>query len=162
MDMHIRDQFTALWVLAVEKHEDQMYGDRPYITHIEDVIDMTKEMLLARKVDIKSTEYWIHLCIACGHDLIEDTDVDENTLREIGIAEVVIEGIRALSRQSGESLQAYVDRIKQSSHPAVTVKMADASSNLHQSLIDGNEKRIKKYLRTICIIKGFSLGEVHV
>jgi (p)ppGpp synthase/HD superfamily hydrolase len=69
------------------------------------------------------------MCIALGHDLIEDTPVTYAELRDAGISERVIEGIRALTKIPGEAYETYRERVF-SSTDAMRVKMADLRHNM--------------------------------
>lgn len=68
------------------------------------------------------------MCIAVGHDLCEDTNVTFDQLYAEGFSCRVVDGIRALTRQRGESYSEY--KYKVMSNPdAVRVKMADLRHN---------------------------------
>jgi (p)ppGpp synthase/HD superfamily hydrolase len=68
------------------------------------------------------------MCIALGHDIIEDTSVTYKDLRDTGISERVIEGIRALTKVPGETYEEYKGRVF-GSEDAMRVKMADLRHN---------------------------------
>lgn len=68
------------------------------------------------------------LCIALGHDLIEDTSVTYDDLRDAGMSERVIEGIRLLTKVPGMSYDEYRAGVL-SSVDAMRVKLADLRHN---------------------------------
>jgi (p)ppGpp synthase/HD superfamily hydrolase len=68
------------------------------------------------------------MCIALGHDIIEDTSVTYQDLRDIGMSERVIAGINAMTKQLGQSYDEYKQAIF-ASHDAMLVKMADLRHN---------------------------------
>ena len=47
------------------------------------------------------------MCIALGHDIIEDTAVTYKDLREAGMTDRIINGIRALTKVPGQTLDEY-------------------------------------------------------
>jgi (p)ppGpp synthase/HD superfamily hydrolase len=67
-------------------------------------------------------------CIALGHDVIEDTDVTYAELREAGITARVLEGIAALTKLPGETLDEYKTRVF-ASKDAMRVKLCDLRHN---------------------------------
>lgn len=93
--------FSNALKFAVEKHHGQFdRGGNPYITHSLKVCHYTKsedEELLA---------------IAVLHDVIEDTDATYQDLRDIGMTERVIEGVRCLTKVPGESYDEYKEKVK--------------------------------------------------
>ncbi|MGI0809720.1 GTP pyrophosphokinase [Pseudomonas aeruginosa] len=82
------------------------------------------------------------------HDVIEDSDVTAEDLREDGFPEIVIEAVVALTRQAGESYMAFIERLKPN-ELARKVKLADIEDNLNVlRLVELNEqdlRRVQKY-----------------
>ena len=108
--------------LAVKAHRGQLdRGGMPYILHPLAVMGM-----------ISSTDDIELLCIAVGHDLLEDTDVTEKTLGEWGFTVRVIAGIIALTKMDGEPYELYKYRVK-ANPDAVRVKICDLSHNMDLS-----------------------------
>lgn len=70
----------------------------------------------------------IEQAIAWLHDVIEDTDVSEGDLREAGIPEDVIEGVRLMTRSETVPDQQYYAAIRANPH-ARAVKLADIADN---------------------------------
>jgi (p)ppGpp synthase/HD superfamily hydrolase len=68
------------------------------------------------------------MCIALGHDVIEDTSVTYKDLRDAGISERVIAGIAALTKQPGQTYDEYKERVF-ANEDAMQVKMADLRHN---------------------------------
>ena len=58
------------------------------------------------------------MCIALGHDLIEDKCkyngelITFQMLRDLGFSERVVEGIRCLTKLPGETLREYIEKVK--------------------------------------------------
>lgn len=111
-------------------------GGAPYILHCLKVMYY-----------VKSDDEEL-LCIALGHDLVEDTDVTYADLREMGFTERVIIGIRAMTKVPGETNNEYIERIK-ACHDAILVKLADLRHNSDIRRLKGvtekDVKRIEKY-----------------
>lgn len=87
--------------------------------------------------------------VALLHDVIEDSPYTENTLRVLGIPEEIVTAVVAISRKEGESLKAYLCRVK-ANELARQVKIADLQHNSDLSRIpDPTEKdkaRTERYL----------------
>ncbi len=82
------------------------------------------------------------------HDLLEDTEWRREDLLREGFAPAAVGAIVALTRQDGESYEAFVERA--GSHPiARRVKLADLEDNMDLSRIphptEHDHARIRKY-----------------
>lgn len=83
-------------------------------------------------------------CVALGHDLIEDTKLTYQDLREAGMTERVIDGIRRLTKQPGQTLDEYKAIIFES-RDAMLVKKADLTHNSDIRRLKGiTEKDIER------------------
>lgn len=127
----------TMLVIVTNAHHGQFdRGGNPYILHPLKVMHY-----------IKSDDEEL-MCIALGHDVIEDTKVTYAELREAGISERVIKGIRALTKQPGQTYEEYKDGVF-ASIDAMRVKMADLRHNTDIRRLKGvTEKdiaRIAKY-----------------
>jgi (p)ppGpp synthase/HD superfamily hydrolase len=104
-------------LIATNAHAGQYdKGGKPYILHplaVMQLLDTDDEELQA---------------IAVGHDVIEDTSITYHDLREAGITERVITGIRALTKQPGQTYQEYKDGVF-ANVDAMKVKLADLTHN---------------------------------
>ena len=123
--------------IAVNAHHGQFdKGGKPYILHPLKVMHYLK------------TDDEELMCMALGHDVIEDTDVTYKDLRDAGISERVIAGIRCLTKQPGQTYEEYKEGVF-SSVDAMKVKMADLRHNTDIRRLKGvTEKdiaRIAKY-----------------
>jgi len=128
-------------LLTINRHDGQFdRGGKPYILHCLKVMHY-----------VKSDDEEL-MCIALGHDLIEDTCKDLFTGKELlkghGFTDRIINGIACLTKQEGEPYEAYKERVK-SNPDAVLVKMADLRHNSDIRRLKGvREKdiqRIQKY-----------------
>ncbi len=103
--------------IATAAHDGQVdKGGQPYILHPLKVMHYTK-----------STDPEI-LAMAVLHDTVEDTNVTYKYLRDEGISERVIEGVRALTKVPGETYDEYKVRVKMNPDARI-VKMADLRHN---------------------------------
>ena len=123
--------------IATSAHHGQFdRGGNPYILHPLKVMHY-----------LKSTDEEL-MCMALGHDVIEDTSVTYKDLRDAGISERVINGIWRLTKQPGQTYEEYKEGVF-SNEDAMRVKMADLRHNTDIRRLKGvTEKdiaRIAKY-----------------
>lgn len=124
-------------VLVTNAHHGQFdKGGQPYILHPIKVMHY-----------LKTTDEELQ-CIALGHDVVEDTKVTYKDLREAGMTERVIEGIRSLTKVPGETLEEYKERVFANAD-AMLVKRCDLRHNSDIRRLKGVTKkdleRIEKY-----------------
>lgn len=112
---------------AREKHEGQMYGDRPYMTHVEDVASGFEDAHLRE--------------IAYLHDIVEDSDVTIQEIRE-RFGKNVSHAVDALTRRK-EPYFDYIQRVKENPE-ATQVKLADLHANLKNNPKESLAKRYRK------------------
>ena len=113
---------TKMLTLATLGHDGQFdKGGRPYILH---------PLAVMHKLRTQDEEL---MCIALGHDLIEDGKIEDvrvtydKLLRE-GMSARVISGIRCLTRVPGETEDEYQAKVK-SNIDSCRVKMKDLEHN---------------------------------
>lgn len=130
------EMLGRMLVLATNAHAGQYdRGGQPYILHA------LKVMHYLRSDDEELQ------CIALGHDVIEDTDVTYQDLHDAGISQRVITGIRALTKQPGETLDEYKARVF-ACRDAMRVKQADLRHNSDIRRLKGvTEKDIARTAR---------------
>lgn len=69
--------------------------------------------------------------VAWLHDVLEDTTVTEDYLRQRGIPQSVIDSVKMVTRQADEDYGSFIERIGQSGDKiAIEVKLADLRDNL--------------------------------
>ena len=97
-------------------------GGFPYIIHL-------------LKVYSGVSDYNEKVC-ALLHDVIEDTDVTYDDLRDVGYGEEVIEILTILTKLKGEDYRVYIDRIIDSGNiHAMNIKLSDLRHNMDSSRI---------------------------
>jgi (p)ppGpp synthase/HD superfamily hydrolase len=111
------EMLGTMLVIATNAHAGQFdRGGAPYILHPLKVMHY-----------LKSDDEEL-MCMALGHDVIEDTAVTYQDLRSAGISERVIAGIRALTKQPGQTYEEYKTGVF-ASEDAMRVKLADLRHN---------------------------------
>lgn len=111
---------STMLMLAAYKHANQLdKSGEPYILHPLAVM----HLLYTNDEELQ--------CIALGHDLLEDTNVTVNTLRN-HFTPRIVEGILALTRPPGLSYTLYKAHVK-TNPDAIRVKIADLQHNMDPS-----------------------------
>ena len=103
--------------LATNAHDGQFdKGGNPYILHPLKVMHY-----------LKSDDEELQ-CMALLHDVVEDTDTSWQVLRNIGMSERVVQGIRALTKMPGQTYDEYKEVVF-GNIDAMKVKRADLRHN---------------------------------
>lgn len=124
---------SNMLAIATQAHKGQLdKQQKPYILHPLRVMDLV--------IDVWGEDDEELLCIAVGHDLIEDTGVTEGYLYQQGFTERIIEGIKDLSKTKGEDDYTYIERVK-GNWDAIRVKMADLTHNTDVRRAKGNRAK---------------------
>lgn len=132
-------QLARAIALAATAHQDQTdKAGRPYILHC------LKVMHYLRSDDDEL------MAIAVLHDTVEDTEVTFQHLRTWGMSGRVIAGVRAMTKQRGQTPEEYLEQVLANAD-AVRVKMADLRHNSDIRRLKGvtekDIRRIEKYNR---------------
>jgi (p)ppGpp synthase/HD superfamily hydrolase len=113
-------------------------GGAPYILHCLKVMHYLK------------TDDLELMAAAVLHDIIEDTDVTYEDLRNYGFSERVIAAVRAMTKMRGQSYEEYKLQVK-ANPDAVRIKMADLRHNSDIRRLKGvtekDIRRIEKYMK---------------
>jgi len=122
---------------AAEAHGDQMYGEHSYVKHLTDVVAVLHRF--------GQSNWWI-LTAAWLHDVLEDTDVTYEQLKE-EFGEVVADIVQAVTNEPGENraernAKTY-PKIKANPH-AIVLKLADRIANVESSL-ESSQFLLKMY-----------------
>jgi (p)ppGpp synthase/HD superfamily hydrolase len=137
MSMH--NVLEAAIALACESHRGQTdKGGRPYILHP-----------LRLMLGFDSTSEQV---VAVLHDVVEDSSVTLEQLRELGFDSSVVDALDCLTRRRAESYDDFVDRV--AGNPLATrVKLRDIQDNLDLSRLGTlnaeDLQRIAKYHRAL-------------
>lgn len=121
---------------ATEKHDNQHdKSGEPYILHVINVMMLTKSSDEAVRA------------AAILHDTVEDTDASWQDLEDIGMTEEVVEIVRAVTKQRGQTYAQYQDAVF-SNTKAMIVKLADLSHNSDLTRLKGvSEKDIARTVK---------------
>lgn len=127
------DNMAAFIAFTDKAHEGQVdKGGKPYTDHLKRVSGIFNMLAAKLPAGMMTHEQKIRgTFVAYGHDLIEDTDVTEDTLRDKGFDEEFIADLKALSRvdpkpQYMQWIQEIADR---GVLTQILVKMADNRDN---------------------------------
>jgi (p)ppGpp synthase/HD superfamily hydrolase len=145
MNHHKGKMLNDILMFAVQVHYGQFdKGGRPYILHPLKVMHYLK-------TDDEELQ-----CIAIGHDLVEDRkingspvphEVTYNDLRNLGISERVIAGIRCVTKIAGETPEQYKAKVL-SNRDSMLVKKEDLRHNTDIRRLKGtSEKDIKRTIK---------------
>jgi len=111
------EMLGGMLVLATTAHAGQFdKGGRPYILHPLRVMSF-----------LKSDDEELQ-CIAIGHDIVEDTKITYADLRNAGMSERVVDGIKSLTKQKGETYEEYKEKVF-ANEDAMRVKLCDLRHN---------------------------------
>ena len=114
--------YKSLEIVTRVFSDKQDKGGFPYVIHL-------------LKVYSGVSDYTEKVC-ALLHDIIEDTDVTYDDLRDVGYNEEIIEILSILTKLKGEDYRDYIERIisSENSH-AMNIKLSDLRHNMDSSRI---------------------------
>lgn len=133
------EMLSKMLVIATNAHHGQFdRGGSPYILHPLKVMHYLKS---------KDEEL---LCIALGHDVIEDTNVSYRDLHEAGMSKRVIDAIHALTKMPGQTYDEYKECVF-TNRDAMLVKCADLRHNSDirrlKGVTDKDISRVARYMK---------------
>lgn len=125
-------------MFASEKHVNQTdKGGHAYILH-------PLRMMMRLRTNDEELK-----AIAVLHDVVEDCKVSFDDLKSLGMTERVIEGVRALTKQNGETYEQFIDRASLN-RDAMLVKREDLRDNSDITRLKGisakDIERMTKYM----------------
>lgn len=122
---------------AVERHAGQLYGELPYVVHLDEVFELVLRFGLGP----------LYERAAFGHDLLDDTHTTSADLVErFGSAESdLIYSVSGTGHNRTARRNDTIARLWR--HPAgINLKLADRCANLANSLKTGKLALVKMYL----------------
>lgn len=130
---------------AAEKHRDQTdKAGVPYILHCLKVMHY-----------LRSNDHEL-MSIAVLHDVVEDTDATYEDLRNLGLSERIVEGVRSMTKVKGQTADEYLGQVLRNPD-AILVKMADLRHNSDVRRLKGvtekDIRRIEKYNKMYNVLK---------
>lgn len=121
---------------AAELHEGQMYGNKPYTYHLQNVEHRCTVLFGKDKHPLANIICWLH-------DIVEDCDTTVLEVVQLFGDEVGF-AVSLLTKHEGYNYNQHLRDISMNTL-AWQVKVADTFSNLTHSVIEGNFKRVRKY-----------------
>lgn len=123
-------------LLAAQAHQGQTEKNgRPYVLHALRVMHQMR------------TDH--EMMAAVLHDVVEDTSVTLDDLRQANYPQAVLEAVDCLTHREDESYDAYLDRVI-TNKIALRVKWADLKDNMDgtrlQDFTERDSQRYKKYV----------------
>jgi (p)ppGpp synthase/HD superfamily hydrolase len=130
--------------LAVEAHKGAVdKGGHPYILH-------PLRVMMSIPAEEKDARI-----VAVLHDIVEDTDLTLDHLREFGFSDVVVDAIDAVTKREEEDYFDFVKRAK-ANPVARIVKIADIKDNMDTSrlkeIAEWDLARMEKYKKALEIL----------
>ena len=131
--------------IAYNAHKDQVdKTGMPYIFHPFHLAEQMRDEAL--------------VCAALLHDVVEDTALTFDDLRQAGISDEVIVALALLTHADEVPYLQYVQHIKDSGNPiAIAVKLADLQHNADPTRLDEMDDsmlaRCKKYQEAIALLR---------
>jgi len=131
-----QEQLVKAEDVARKAHDGQHRrdGSTPYIKHVEAVVSRVTG-------ESEKTVAWLH-------DVVEDTDITQAHLLEMGFDVQIVNAVMLLTKYVGYDPKKYLDDIKQN-RLAKAVKIADMRSNLADS---PTRKQIERYSNGILFL----------
>jgi (p)ppGpp synthase/HD superfamily hydrolase len=139
----IQDVIRAL-NFATERHKGQRYGDKPYDTHIEEVMQQCKDYGLTEE----------YLIVAALHDTIEDTGIGAYEAIKNEFGQKIANVVQTISQEKGEDyFKSYLPSVARDSI-AAPVKVCDVLVNLNNCQKDPKRygSMIKKYKKALFVL----------
>lgn len=130
--------------IAVNYHYGQMYGDKIYMYHLQDVESKCRCLY---KNTISDQDMFDLICVAILHDVLEDTDCEYETIGH-ACGWKVADAVVSVTKVKGESYKDYIKRVR-ANDLGLKVKIADTLCNLEESIKISDMKRIKKYTKQL-------------
>ncbi len=137
--------------LAAYYHEGQMYGEFPYLHHLNYVYGSWYSLFLLEPLQC-DPDFFEATCYL--HDILEDCpEVTTELLLSEGIPQEVVDAVVLVTKVKDKfyDYHTYLKNLS-TNKMAWQVKVADTYSNLTQSVKEGNVRRIKKYSKQLGLL----------
>ena len=125
--------------LAAEYHKYQQYGVKPYLYHLLDVWFEAERF--CNQNNIKGIKMDVILSVSALHDILEDTTLYENKLKQIN--NKVYTNVKLLTKKP--PLDRYYIEISKSEIASI-VKLCDRICNVRECIKNRNYHKLKKYI----------------
>ena len=129
----LKNYFTQDEYELLKKEENLIYKSLEIVTRLfDDKVDKggLPYSIHLLKVYSGVSDYIEKVC-ALLHDVVEDTEVTFEELKEVGYPDEVIEVLTLLTKPKGADYQAYIDKIVNSENiHAMNIKLSDLRHNM--------------------------------
>jgi (p)ppGpp synthase/HD superfamily hydrolase len=131
------------FVISKHKEKNQMYGDKPYSFHLEYTVRIANKFLHLipeNKIDNVLSSCWCH-------DLLEDTDLTYEQLKQVTNKEVA-DIVLSVTTKKGTRKERFNDEYYtgiDNTEFATFVKLCDRIANVRHSIESNNDKLLKMY-----------------
>jgi GTP diphosphokinase / guanosine-3',5'-bis(diphosphate) 3'-diphosphatase len=136
----------AMYIAAKEHLGVRDKGGKAYILH---------PMRIAMRLRTNDEEL---MSIAILHDVVEDSKVTFDDLKQIGFSDRVIDALKLLTHQKGVSYDDYIAGMR-GNRDALLVKREDLKDNSDitrlRGLSDKDFERMKKYQRSFITVENY-------
>ena len=152
MSLWSPDAWLEAWDFAAEAHHGQVYPGKqlPYVVHVA-AVAMEVGNALARRMQLGRPVAQPDLAIrvALLHDVVEDTEVSLEQLRE-RFGDAVADGVAAVSKDPSlpdkqAQMRDSLARIRAQPHEVWMVKLADRITNLQAPPHYWSREKIRAY-----------------
>jgi (p)ppGpp synthase/HD superfamily hydrolase len=139
---------------AIKAHGDQRYGNQPYVTHLNQVVDYYYEFAscIANPFSDEGEGYHIIAYImetaAWLHDTLEDTEVTYEEIREqfgTDAANLVLAVTDEDGKNRKERKAKTLPKIRAYGYLAVAIKLCDRIANIQYCINSNNRGLMKMY-----------------
>lgn len=140
---YLDDEVLKAKAIATEQHKKQFYDNKPYMFHVEAVVNNVKKVTNSNQAII----------LAYLHDVVEDTDFtyddvkhnfDDNMAYLVNIlTDEEGHNRKERKRKTNEKLSKVSEKYK----VALIVKISDRLANLEHSKLIGNKSKLNMYLK---------------
>lgn len=122
--------------IATRAHDEQIRSDgEPYINHVARVAWVAREKFDLQKFEITA---WLH-------DVIEDSPVTLDDLREEGFDDEVIAAVDAITKRENEPYEEYIERVNRVPL-ARAIKLLDMIDNVTSNPSIQQKEKYRKAL----------------
>lgn len=130
-------------VIATIAHAGEVdKGGNPYILH---------PLAVASRVETIEEKIVAHL-----HDVVEDTTITLQNLRDVGFAEEIVDAVDAMTRRDEETYMEFINRAAENDK-ARNNKIADIQENMDLSRIpkpsEEDYSRASRYIRALSVLE---------
>jgi len=140
---YLDDEVIKARAISKEFHKNQNYGDKPYMFHIESVVNKVKQITDSKQAII----------LAYLHDVVEDTkftydDVKHNFDDNMAYLVNILTDEEGHNRKERKrKTNKKLSKVSEDYKDALIVKICDRLANLEHSKETGNRSKLNMYLK---------------